>query len=399
MSGCCMWIQGTFGLLKENRVPKLTRLYNAGLLILLIVAFCTTAWAFEDPLESLAIMSPQAVKSLLLDVAFSGNRVIAVGERGYIVYSDDQGQTWQQAQVPVQETLTVVTFPGAGQTGWVTGHSGLILVSHDSGKSWTKRLDGYQVNLLAVDAFTEAMIEKKAELASATEEDRKGLRNELGNLECMLSDAKASAKEGPAQPFLDIVFLNEYEGFAVGPFGLLVQTTDGGETWRCISPRIKNPDGFHYNAISAIDGDLFIAGESGFVCRSLDSGKSWEVLETPYKGSFFAVGGDRRSVMLLGLRGNAVVSSDKGESWNMVKSSTKNNLSSMLILSDGRFLVSQYGNNLLITDESRTQLMPLPWNIGAPISSMALCQDGSLITVGIGGVKHFSDPDFLAQVN
>ena len=39
-----------------------------------------------------------ALRSTLLDVASAGQRLVAVGERGHVLLSDDQGKTWRQAR-------------------------------------------------------------------------------------------------------------------------------------------------------------------------------------------------------------------------------------------------------------------------------------------------------------
>src|SRR5690554_871087 len=63
-----------------------------------------------DPLLTPAFEAPLAVRNLLTDIARAGNRVVAVGEHGNIIYSDDGGSQWQQARVPVSVNLTAVTF-------------------------------------------------------------------------------------------------------------------------------------------------------------------------------------------------------------------------------------------------------------------------------------------------
>ena len=40
---------------------------------------------------------PKASKSLLLDITGSGSRLVAVGEHGHILFSDDAGANWEQA--------------------------------------------------------------------------------------------------------------------------------------------------------------------------------------------------------------------------------------------------------------------------------------------------------------
>ena len=67
--------------------------------------------AFEDPLELPARTSALAPKAPLNGVALAGNRLVAVGQRGFILYSDNSGVTWtQSSSVPVSSDLTAVYF-------------------------------------------------------------------------------------------------------------------------------------------------------------------------------------------------------------------------------------------------------------------------------------------------
>lgn len=88
-----------------------------------------------------AMQMPLASKSSLLDVAKVGNRVVSVGERGHILYSDDQGETWVQARVPTSVMLTRVFF-STDKTGWALGHDGNILVTRDARVNWELQRDG-----------------------------------------------------------------------------------------------------------------------------------------------------------------------------------------------------------------------------------------------------------------
>src|SRR5210317_1904685 len=99
-----------------------------------------------------APIMPLASQSLLLDITHAGERIVTVGERGHILYSDDRGNSWRQAQVPTSQMLTAVHFYNS-QRGWAVGHDGLILVSDDGGKQWRIQRDGiaaqHQDNLQA----------------------------------------------------------------------------------------------------------------------------------------------------------------------------------------------------------------------------------------------------------
>src|SRR5512134_2822062 len=63
-----------------------------------------------------AEVMPLTPKGLLLDVTHTGEKFVAVGDRGGIIVSAD-GKSWQQVAVPVRAALTAVHFPDP-QHGW-----------------------------------------------------------------------------------------------------------------------------------------------------------------------------------------------------------------------------------------------------------------------------------------
>src|ERR1044071_614770 len=65
----------------------------------------------NDEANKPAEIEPLASSSLLLDLSMAGSRMVAVGERGHVLLSDDQGATWRQAKsVPTRAMLTAVFF-------------------------------------------------------------------------------------------------------------------------------------------------------------------------------------------------------------------------------------------------------------------------------------------------
>jgi len=80
----------------------------------------TPAHAWADPTHA-----------MLLDAAHAGARLVAVGEHGIMLLSDDGGRTYRQAkQVPASTTLSSVYFSDA-QHGWATSGSGKTVTFRD----------------------------------------------------------------------------------------------------------------------------------------------------------------------------------------------------------------------------------------------------------------------------
>ena len=96
------------------------------LALLLTLTFTLTSGAAET-----SELAPLAPTSLLLAVARVGDRLVAVGDRGHVLLSADQGRNWTQSLTPTRALLTGVSFPDA-QHGWAVGHDGVILADRKS---------------------------------------------------------------------------------------------------------------------------------------------------------------------------------------------------------------------------------------------------------------------------
>lgn len=356
----------------------------------LSMAFASPAvWAVGDLLETPARPTELAPQSLLNDVAEAGDRLVAAGERGHIIYSDDEGQTWTQAEVPVSVTLTGVDF-GTESHGWAVGHSGAVLHSSDSGATWELQLDGIRAAELAIASQEDAIAEMEERIEQAPEEEKEDLEWALDDLFFRLENMQADLDIGPVNPFLDVWFENDRHGFVIGAYGMAYRTTDGGETWQDWSPKLDNPQGFHLNAISRIAGGaLFIVGEAGQIHVSIDAGETWERRESPYPGSLFGVIGTGRvnEVLAFGLRGTLMYSSDLGKSWSVV------NTGSTATLNDGaaegdRVILVGNGGAVLTSGNGGDTFREYLRDDRQGVMGVVPVSDTNLLLVGEGGVKH-----------
>jgi photosystem II stability/assembly factor-like uncharacterized protein len=249
-----------------------------------------------DPMTRPAAMVRQPGKAYLAGLARAGNRLVAVGERGIIVLSDDGGKSWRQAKVPTSASLAAVQFPTPKQ-GWAVGHYGVILHSADGGETWSRQFDGVQA-------------------AQRVLHDAQAASGQGASAERYLAEAQRLATDGPDKPFLGLFFSDENNGFVVGAYNLAFRTSDGGKTWTPWQNRLDNPKGNHLYAVHATGDAVYIAGEQGLLLRSTDAGQRFERVDTGYRGSFFALAvGENGELVVAGLRGNAFRSTDRGASW------------------------------------------------------------------------------------
>ncbi len=71
--------------------------------------------------NQLMAMEPVKIGMVTTLSTKAGNRLVAVGERGIVLLSDDAGLNWKQVDVPVSVTLTGVQFVSP-MKGWAIGH-------------------------------------------------------------------------------------------------------------------------------------------------------------------------------------------------------------------------------------------------------------------------------------
>lgn len=226
-----------------------------------------------------ARLSPASVHAPILGAARAGARIVAVGDYGAILLSDDDGRSFRQAKaVPVSSTLNAVSFVD-DKNGWAVGHWGVILRTSDGGEHWSiQRTD--------------------------TQEDR---------------------------PLFSVHFFDAREGIAVGLWSLVLVTRDGGTTWESKTlpapPEGGKADRNLFKIFVSGQGSLFVAAERGAVLRSDDRGRTWRYLDTGYKGSFWSGLAAKDGTLLVGgLRGNVYRSVDNGRSWQNANSGTRSSI-------------------------------------------------------------------------
>lgn len=292
------------------------------------------AWAAPGPVlaqgtpESAEKMPLAAQRSLVLGVAEGSSRAIAVGERGHILVSESRSEWRQVDSVPTRATLTAVD--ARGDKAWAVGHDGIILHSSDGGLSWSIQRE---------DRWTQESF-----------------------------DAPDWTPRSGA-PLLDVLFIDESRGYAVGAYTQLLATVDGGANWSPValqspaSTGAEEDDAAGYDASTGmLDADdlileeesdphlngiarsaagiIMIVGERGAGFRSLDDGATWERISLPYEGSMFGVLalGDRH-FLAYGLRGNVLETRDGGNSWEELDSDSDRSLLGGVVLPDGGALL------------------------------------------------------------
>ena len=238
-----------------------------------------------------------------------------------------------------------VAFADGGEAGWAVGHDATIIRTTDGGHSWV--LQHFDPEL--------------------------------------------------ERPFLDLLVLDADRAIAVGAYGLMMVTADGGQTWNeADAPAIREEE-VHFNSIARLnDGTLFIAGELGMLAFSTDEGATWIRLESPYESSYFgALPDGERGVVVFGLRGTMFrngdpVNQQAVDAWMPIENDNVATMFGGSRLEDGR--IALVGLNGVVTVVDGDAVRTFKSARGTPLSS-AIEFGGGLLSVGESGVQRAPLPN------
>jgi photosystem II stability/assembly factor-like uncharacterized protein len=275
----------------------------------------------------------------MLSATTAGSRIVAVGDHGTVLLSDDSGKTYRQArEVPTRVLLTSVSFADDKQ-GWAAGHWGVVLHTEDGGETW---------KLLRQDTSVD-------------------------------------------QPLFSVYFMDKANGLAVGLWSLALRTSDGGVSWTSI--KIPAPPGADktgpnlYQIFAGKGGSpLFIAAELGVVYRSDDGGESWSMILTGNRGSLWTgLGLQDGSLVVAGLNGKILRSSDGGKTWTAVESGVSGSITDLAQAPDGRVIgVGLEGT--VVSSKDGVTFTAKPRADRAPLTAVLATAEGAPLLFSKDGV-------------
>jgi predicted RND superfamily exporter protein/photosystem II stability/assembly factor-like uncharacterized protein len=317
-------------------------------LVLAVAACALVPWRAAQAEGTYAAPARLATSSLLLDVSRVGDRLVAVGEWGHVLLSDDGGSSWRQARsVPTRVTLTE-TFFVDDRLGWAVGHDATVIHTRDGGETWRRQFF-------------------------------------------------APSEE---VPLLTVWFEDARHGFAAGGFSLLIETHDGGETWtrRKLAGPEEDPHLSHL--FEGPSGVLVLAAEAGVIYRSNDGGASWQRLELPYRGSFWGGLTLKSGAMLLyGMRGHSFRSEDEGRSWMPVETGTEQSLQAGVQIHDGTIVLVGLGGVVAASRDDGRSFVVRTESERKGFAAVAETADRRILLVGEAGVgRDAALPEAPAQV-
>jgi photosystem II stability/assembly factor-like uncharacterized protein len=329
----------------------------------LIASSMAFAADYDPAMADSELLNPNIVtKALFTDIVATETGAIAIGERGHILKSSDLTK-WVQLPVPTRSVLTNVY--ARGSLLWAVGHEEVILHSKDGGSSWSRQH-------VQPQAFG---------------------------------------------PLLDVFFLDDQKGFAIGAEGKMLTTADGGTNWvdgnistrlQAVAPTVKAPvdeleEGMasddigedetppHLNAAVVNNQGILIVGETGAIFRSTDAGENWARMAFPYNGPMFgAIKMEDDSIIAFGLNGHIYQTTDLGSNWIRLESNTDTSLMGALAISGNRAIFVGARGSVLLKPADSNALKPFTFSDGGVLAGVIAKSETEFTLVGENGIFNFS---------
>lgn len=255
--------------------------------------------------------------STFTQIAFFGERLaLAVGHDGWMVRSEDKGETWKEVafNAELSDPLMGVAGPYDGKF-FAFGAFGLLMTSTDQGKTWQKQ------------TLTEA-VDPAAAVAAVAEIDPNA--DPFANFKSgggSMADHHLNAMTRSADGAL----------LLAGERGLMVRSEDQGLTWTKL-PEIYS--GSFYGLMQTQRG-LLVYGMRGNAFFSGDSGKTWTKSEIPLAVSLFgATLTPRQQVVLVGENNTLFISKDGGRHFKLASTDGHERLVAVVPTDSGALLTA-----------------------------------------------------------
>lgn len=319
-----------------------------------------------------ALATP-AVGMIMALTALPDGKLFAGTQRGQILSSDDDGDTWQEVHA-------------GGERKVVAG-----LARDDAGALLVTRLMGGQL-LLSSDrgkTFQQQDFEKSG-IAVLTWLPGRGFIG-VGEGNVVTSDLRGTKwRNQPApgleEPLAMTIHPTSKTVLVAGASGLIARSTDHGQHYRIVRPNLGTL--LRSFADASAMGCLVGVGRPAAVVHSFDAGKTWQrvQLDLPKRVELTSVVFEPKSQVLLagGMSGTLLRSSDCGRRWTPIPGA-KNDVSSLLVLPDSSVLALVALSRILRSADAGATFVEAEMEADAILRAAVASSASDVVAVGDAG--------------
>jgi len=254
--------------------------------------------------------------------AFNENTLIVVGERG-VEKSQNGGTTWTYMR-DLEELHTDIAFTGTN--GWIVGrnrdNTPLLKLSKDAGKTWKNMKVCVSLKTGSLNAISAINDKNVWGVGSTGIITKFSLQTSEGSKTAPASDIACTLQNsGTSKDLMDVFFISEKEGWAVGYNGTALYTNNGGTIWTpknvgVYDKTMKTNDHLYgVFFLNKLEGWIIGGYFQSFILKTIDGGKTWKRSDLGVNAILNSVYfSDAKNGYVLGMD-KVFVTTDGGATW------------------------------------------------------------------------------------
>lgn len=322
------------------------------------------------------IEAPRGHKILSLSKNSNGDFFIG-SERGGLLKSTDECLTWFNLTSGSNTFHNAVTYLG-NSTLIAVGDKGSVYKSTDNGVNWERKTNPIFYNLETVSSY--------GDLVAAV-----GYQNKV----YMSSDAGETwfiGDGGSYRTLNGVLVLDASTIIAVGDNGEIIKSSDGGVSWKNVSSLLSQD---LYGIGQSNNGKLVAGGDDGLVMVSNDVGETWTIIDGPhtsYDTKHCYAYNDMLIISANHSSGSAYRSYDEGETWKYTSISGSKNYKKFAFEDDSTWtVIDVYGRQYRTTDSAKTWVKEIEAETQQGFYDIVKIDDQNLVSVGANGLSYSAD--------
>ena len=266
------------------------------------------------------------------------------GDDGYLAFTKDGGVTWQRHPLKISENINEIYFRGDDNGYILAGQK--IYITRDKGVTWrdAKVIDLNELKGLVPEFLSIRFVNKRRGYIVGSVSNREDVV--VDSLVLQTTDGGETwqrIKVPTKNELFHLDFVGEKRGWIVGDKGVIIATRDGGvtcfqnQTSRGFKVSIATRDGgvtwqMQFSgtdrALRSVDfrdeDEGYIVGNRGTILRTQNGGGRWEIVKTPYTDTFYrVVFPDDKNGYIVGRSGLILRTENKGSTWLQQESGTE----------------------------------------------------------------------------
>jgi len=289
------------------------------IIVYFIVLFGFGLPAFAGSISA-SLVTGGTAHDALFDVDMRGEVGFAVGAAGLIYRTEDGGETWLRESTDNTLALLSVSFSESATVA--VGQYGLIMVRNSNGE-WRKVDSGTEERLFSVDINNSGYAIAVGSFGTILRSVDGGRSWESVSPSWQgIFDDPDNRLGGLFDPSIYGVKVSESgRAWVVGELALVMNSEDKGMTWT-----VKNAGGSSEEGVSSTlsaidirkDGYAIAVGQEGFMLKSRDFGNTWATLPSGTHQNLLGVKAKLNGLIVAPGMRDILMSTDDGESWQSV---------------------------------------------------------------------------------